>query len=183
MTLALTLGMTIGVKRTGWMMVGELVGVALVAGSAALGVAALMLNYPDIFILFKYLGGLYLGYLGIQQWRSKGKLALTNDTTNLPVNTVWQLALQGFITAVVNPKGWAFFVVLLPPFIDTSIPIAEQLVLLILIILLLELCCLIIYASGGQMLKRLLLHSGNVRLMNRLSGSLMMGVGIWLAFG
>jgi len=32
-------------------------------------------------------------------------------------------------------------------------------------------------------LRRFLMKSGNVRLMNRIAGTLMMGVGIWLAFG
>lgn len=57
MTLALSMGITIGVRRALWMMAGELVGVAVVAVSAAVGVAALMLQYPTAFALFKYAGG------------------------------------------------------------------------------------------------------------------------------
>ncbi|GAL13268.1 putative threonine efflux protein [Vibrio astriarenae] len=75
MTLALTLGMSIGYRRTLWMMVGELAGVAVVSIAAVLGIAAIMLNYPWLFVGFKFLGGTYLLYLGIQMWRSKGKLA------------------------------------------------------------------------------------------------------------
>ncbi|MDX1269520.1 MAG: LysE family transporter, partial [Oceanisphaera sp.] len=60
MTLALSLGMTVGVRRTLWMMVGELVGVGLVACLAVVGVAAVMLQYPQLFQLLKYGGGLYL---------------------------------------------------------------------------------------------------------------------------
>ncbi|HCL11856.1 MAG TPA: threonine transporter RhtB, partial [Alteromonas sp.] len=56
MTLAMTLGMSIGVKRALWMMLGELTGVGLVATLSAVGVAALLLNYPDVFTLFKYAG-------------------------------------------------------------------------------------------------------------------------------
>src|SRR5690554_730251 len=78
MTLALTLGMSIGYRRTLWMMIGELIGVAVVAISAVVGIAAIMLNYPWIFTLFKLLGAGYLLYLGIQMWRSKGKLALSS---------------------------------------------------------------------------------------------------------
>ncbi len=48
MTLALTLGMTIGYKRTLWMMIGELVGVAVVSVSAVVGIAAVMLTYPSL---------------------------------------------------------------------------------------------------------------------------------------
>ena len=42
MTLALSLGMTIGVRRTLWMMAGELVGVALVALATLAGVAIII---------------------------------------------------------------------------------------------------------------------------------------------
>ena len=65
MTLAMVLGMTQGVRRALWMMVGELTGVALVAVSAGAGVAALMLAQPALFTAFKWLGGAYLAYLGI----------------------------------------------------------------------------------------------------------------------
>ena len=60
MTLALTLGMTIGYKRTLWMMAGELVGVAVVAVSAVVGIAAIMLTYPWLFTIFKLIGACYL---------------------------------------------------------------------------------------------------------------------------
>ena len=53
MTLALSLGMTVGVRRTLWMMVGELVGVGLVACLAVVGVAAVMLQYPQLFQLLR----------------------------------------------------------------------------------------------------------------------------------
>lgn len=56
MTLSMTLGMTIGVRRAMWMMLGELVGVGLVAVSAVIGVATLMLRYPEVFAAFKWLG-------------------------------------------------------------------------------------------------------------------------------
>ena len=51
MTLALSLGMSIGLRRSLHMMWGELVGVGLVASAAALGVAALMLQFPQAFVV------------------------------------------------------------------------------------------------------------------------------------
>ena len=181
MTLAMTLGMSIGVKRALWMMLGELAGVGLVATLSAAGVAALLLNYPDVFTVLKYAGGVYLAYTGIQMWMSRGKMAISTDSAAQATEKA--LIMQGFITAIANPKGWAFFVALLPPFLDTGSPLAVQLVSLIAIILLLEFTCLLIYASGGRSLRSLLMKSGNVRLMNRIAGTLMIGVGIWLAAG
>lgn len=180
MTLALTLGMSVGYRRTLWMMIGELAGVALVSISAVLGIAAIMLNYPWLFVVLKFIGGAYLLYLGIEMWRSRGKLAINLETqTTLPKGN-WNLILQGFVTAIANPKGWAFMISLLPPFIDQNADLAPQLTVLISIILMFEFICMSLYATGGKGLKRILGHSENVRVMNRVAGTLMMGVGVWL---
>ncbi|RDB44536.1 LysE family translocator [Halomonas sp. DQ26W] len=183
MTLSMVLGMTQGVRRTLWMMAGELVGVGLVAVAAGVGVAALMLRQPELFALFKWVGGIYLGYLGVMMWRSRGRMAIPLENVDLPPAGRGQLALQGFLTAVANPKGWAFFVALLPPFLDASRALMGQLVVLITLILTIEFLCLLLYAAGGRSLRRLLGVSGNVQLLNRIAGSLMVGVGLWLALG
>ncbi|MDR5899671.1 LysE family translocator [Halomonas vilamensis] len=183
MTLAMVLGMTQGVKRTLWMMIGELIGVGLVAAAAGAGVAALMLKHPEVFAIFKWVGGAYLAYLGVMMWRSRGRMAIPTDMQAGPPAGRWQLAMQGFVTAVANPKGWAFFMVLLPPFLDGSKPLALQLSALIAVILTIELASMLTYATGGKTLRRLLGKSGNVRLLNRIAGTLMIGVGIWLALG
>ncbi|WP_320824395.1 LysE family translocator [Reinekea sp.] len=184
MTLAMTLGITLGVKRTLWMMFGELIGVGLIAAAAVLGVAALLLAEPWVFTAFRWLGGAYLVWLGIQMWRSKGKMAIPTDVLAAgPAISRRALFSQGFVTAIANPKGWAFFMVLLPPFIDRSLAMAPQLSLLIALILLIELSALLAYAVGGSTLNRLLQKSSNVRLLNRIAGSLMLAVGIWLALG
>ncbi|HHF3267655.1 TPA: LysE family translocator [Vibrio diabolicus] len=180
MTLALTLGMSIGYRRTLWMMIGELVGVALVSVSAVLGIAAIMLNYPWMFIALKFIGGVYLLYLGVEMWRSRGKLAINVDNLEKPRSGNVALIMQGFVTAIANPKGWAFMISLLPPFIDQNAALAPQLIVLVSIILLFEFICMSLYATGGKGLKRVLGQSKNVRLMNRIAGTLMMGVGVWL---
>ncbi|HCG9809384.1 TPA: LysE family translocator [Vibrio parahaemolyticus] len=180
MTLAPTLGMSVGYRRTLWMMIGELAGVALVSISAVLGIAAVMLNYPWLFTFLKFGGGAYLLYLGIEMWRSRGKLAINLENSTSAPKGNWNLVLQGFVTAIANPKGWAFMISLLPPFIDQSKALAPQLMVLVSIILLFEFICMSLYATGGKGLKRVLGQSKNVRLMNRFAGTLMMGVGVWL---
>ena len=182
MTLSMSLGMAIGVRRTFWMMWGELFGVGLVCIAAAAGVAAMMLHYPTLFVVFKYAGGAYLLFLGIRLWCSKGKMAIGDHTTKFENIDRGTLALQGFITAIANPKGWAFMISLLPPFINPKFSMAPQMIVLLSIILIIEFFCMVIYASGGQTLRSLLNQKGTVRLLNRIAGSLIAAVGIWLAF-
>ena len=82
MTLALTMGITIGLNNTMKMMVGELLGVLIVAGSAVIGGGAIISSYPMTFLFFKYGGGIYLMFVGYQMFNSKGSLALNLDGTH-----------------------------------------------------------------------------------------------------
>lgn len=59
--------------------------------------------------------------------------------------------------------------------------IAPQLSVLVAIILVTELICMTLYATGGRSLRHFLEKSGNVRILNRIAGTLMIAVGIWLA--
>ena len=182
MTLALTLGMSIGVKKSLHMMWGELIGVGLVGASAGLGVATIMLRFPQVFIALKIIGGLYLIWIGFQMWQSKGSLAIPDQNSVLPVSSKQlDLALNGIITAVANPKGWAFMVSLLPPFINAERDVAPQLLALLSIIMVTEFTSMLAYASGGKSLRIFLSRGDNIRWLNRIAGSLMIGVGVWLA--
>ena len=183
MTLAMTLGMSQGVRRTLWMMWGEMLGVALVAILAVCGVAAIMLQFPAVFYWFKLVGAAYLTWIGLQMWRAKGKLALPQPGTlpaQLPRRTLFS---QGFITAVSNPKGWAFHMALLPPFIDSDLAFWPQLLVLVSIILLLEFGSMLLYASGGKALALFFGKANRVQYLNRIGASLMFGVALWMLLG
>ena len=181
MTLAMTLGMSIGVRRTLWMMIGELLGVASVAIAAVLGVASIMLNYPDAFAILKWVGGAYLIYIGVNMWRAKGKMSV--DTSKPNDVSRKSLFTQGFVTAIANPKGWAFMISLLPPFISVEHAVAPQLLVLLGVIMTTEFLSMLAYATGGKSLRLFLSRGDNIKWMNRIAGSLMGLVGIWLIFG
>ncbi|OFA31016.1 threonine transporter RhtB [Glaciecola punicea] len=181
MSLAMTLGMTIGVKKTLYMMAGEVIGVALVAILAVIGVASIMIQYPTAFTIFKVVGGLYLTYLGIKMWISKIYVELD---TAIPLSSITPIKLttQGFVTAVANPKGWAFMISLLPPFLDIAKPLPIQLLVLVFIIMISELICMLLYANGGKWLRQLLNKSDKAQWVNRIGGGLLVLIGVWLAF-
>ncbi|WP_350635491.1 LysE family translocator [Pseudoalteromonas sp. GW168-MNA-CIBAN-0100] len=179
MTLAMTLGMSIGVRRTLWMMIGELLGVATVAIAAVLGVASVMLNYPDAFAILKWVGGAYLIYIGVNMWRAKGKMSV--DTSKPNDVSRKSLFTQGFVTAIANPKGWAFMISLLPPFISVEHAVAPQLLVLLGVIMTTEFLSMLAYATGGKSLRLFLARGDNIKWMNRIAGSLMILVGVWLA--
>ncbi len=181
MTLAMTLGMSIGIRNTLWMMWGELLGVAIVAIASVIGVSSIMLQLPQLFAVLKFIGAGYLLYVGINMWRSKGKLAISLHHDPRASISKRGLFNQGLFTAIANPKGWAFMISLLPPFISEDYALTPQLSMLVAIILLSEFTCMMLYATGGKTIGKLLTQQSNVQLLNRVSGTLMIMVAIWLA--
>jgi threonine/homoserine/homoserine lactone efflux protein len=180
MTLALTIGLRFGMRAVAWMMTGELIGVGLVASLSAVGVATILLSQPWLFNSFKLAGGAYLMFIGVQMWRAKGKFALSETSVQNLSQSPFSLASQGFTTAIANPKGWAFFVALLPPFLDAEKNMFSQLSIFVLIILGLEALCLMLYGAGGKTLSHFLNKETHRQTLNRISGGLLAGVGIWL---
>jgi threonine/homoserine/homoserine lactone efflux protein len=175
MTLSMSLGIAVGVRRALWMMLGELAGIALVSVAAMAGVAALLVGAPEVFGAFKLVGAAYLLWMAWGAWNaSVGALAVA------PAMTRAGLCAQGFVTAVSNPKAWAFQAALLPPFIDTAAPLAPQMAVLLGLIVLIEFACLLAYAEGGRRLSDLLVRRGQGRLLNRISAALMAAVAVWL---
>jgi homoserine/homoserine lactone efflux protein len=182
MTLAMTLGISVGYKKTLWMMWGELLGVAVVAVASVLGVAKIMLSYPEIFTFLKLFGAIYLTYIAINMWQAKSKLAIDIKIENTRVSKQ-RLLQQGFITAISNPKGWAFMVSLLPPFINSQQSLAPQLIILVAIILISEFICMTLYATGGKTLARYLTKKNKISHLNKVSACLMMIIALWLLLG
>ena len=82
---------------------------------AVLGISALIAASPLAFTALKTGGGLYLVWLGIQAWRSRGQVK--------PVaakgrgETLFQLFAKGLVANAINPKVVLFFLSFLPQFI------------------------------------------------------------------
>ncbi len=180
MTLSLSLGISIGVRRTLWMMLGELTGIALVAIAALGGASTLLLSSPNIFSAAKLIGAAYLLWSAIRAWRAPTNLSIGE---NHALATVGQLISQGFVTAISNPKAWIFFAALLPPFIDPQKPLLPQASLLLSAMIFIEFTCLLLYAQGGRVLRDYLGNRGLGRWLNRIAAGLMVGVAAWLVFG
>lgn len=177
--LCMSLATSIGVRRTQWMMLGEITGMGSVAVAAVLSIAAILHAQPDIFRVLKVAGCGYLVFLGWKSWQSAPEAA--SSGFRIPQTRV-SLAGLGFATAITNPKVWALYVALLPPFVDPARPLARQLTVMLLMIVAVELLCLYLYAMGGRMLGRLLDQASSRAHIGRVLGVLMALMGVWILF-
>ena len=177
MTLAFTLGISVGFRKTLWMMLGELAGVATVALSVGLGVAQVLTVYPDAMVWLTLGGGAYLLYVAVSMWRTVEASSLNAEKSRSLSRS--QLIAVGYNTAVLNPKGWAFLIAIFPGFIDDSLSLGLQLGILIPIFLVSEFISLCLYASGGRQLALWFSKPEHGVKLNRTAALMVFLVSVW----
>lgn len=99
------------------------VGAFVHIAAAAVGISALLVTSALAFTVLKWIGALYLTYLGIQMLRAsfKGEARLVTFQP-LPACDLRQVFLQGVLTNVLNPKVAVFFLAFLPQFVSPDAP-------------------------------------------------------------
>ena len=180
MTLAFTLGLSIGYQRTLWMMLGELSGVATVFTTTFWSLGWLLSRDPIYFKVVSLLGGTYLLYLAYQLFRQTPEAIKARDLEN---TSPMALAILGYITAVSNPKGWAFLIALLPGFVASDGPLFPQFLIMMGIMLTTEFISMTVYATGGQWLASRLSDGSGVMNANRIAASMLTLAALWVLSG
>ncbi|MDC9824409.1 LysE family translocator [Devosia sp. ZB163] len=144
----------------------------------ALGLEVVMGLVSEAFTVIKFVGAAYLVWIGFKMFTSSGKLEMGEPGERLPLGRyIWQGALINWS----NPKTLLFLGAFLPQFVDMSRPAFEQIMVLGLIVMAVATFTDAIYAilAGSA---RQLLTQARVRMMNRVSGIILMIGGVWLAF-
>lgn len=85
---------------------------------AAFGLSLVLKNSVTAFNLVKFLGAMYLIYMGIKSIKSKEMLAVNKG--NKKREDLKKAFFQGLITNLLNPKIILFFLAFLPQFVDTN---------------------------------------------------------------
>jgi len=167
---------------------GPLAGLAVVAGTqvgifsqvvvVALGFDAIMGFFmAQAFDWLKLAGALYLVYLGFSMLRSSGKLA---NGKELKQQSLFRLAVRGFVVNWSNPKTLLFIGAFIPQFVSTDQPALAQIMVLgvifVAVTTLIDASYGVAAGSAGRALS-----TARVRTVNRVSGAILMLGGAWLS--
>ncbi len=118
-------GMTEGLRRGWWSVLGLQIGLMLQLVLVAAGVGALVAASAIAFTVIKWLGVAYLAYLAVRQWRTAPRdLRAQVDVT--VSSSRGGLLLRGFLVNATNPKGLVFFLAALPQFVVPTAPLLPQ---------------------------------------------------------
>ena len=142
-----------------------------------LGLGALLATSAFWFTAVKWVGGLYLLYLGIKLLRA-GTSSAKFATPAAP-GSHWRLFANTYLVTALNPKGIVFFVAFLPQFISPGAGVPQQLWVLAVTFVALATLNATLYAVFALSARRLLSSSAAQRRFNLAGGSLLSAVGVW----
>ncbi len=147
---------------------------------AAFGLGAILQASDILFFIIKIVGAMYLAYLGIKLIRTnKSELDLSHESPVSPKS----LFFQGAASNISNPKITIFYFAFLPQFIQTDIgnPMLTFLILGTTFAILTFLIKAPIGFGAGFYSKWLRSHPAFQMWLNRVSGTLLIALGIRLA--
>jgi len=174
-TLVITTGATRGVRPALATVVGTTLGNALLLTAIALGLSWVLANALILFDVMRWAGAAYLIYLGVQMWRGAAKAA-----NPLPVADHVHFA-RGLAVALTNPKTIVFFTAFLPQFIDPSLPAGRQLAVMCVVSALMAGTTDTAWAIAAGLGRAWFMRPSRAKLLARLSGTVLIGGGIWLS--
>lgn len=174
--LALTHGALHGSRKTLFTIAGGLLGFLALIALCMFGIGALLQASVLWLTALKWMGGLYLAWLGFKLWRSPPVAVNFDDAAQ--VTRPWSLFRQGLLTAGTNPKGLLFFSALLPQFIDPQRNLAVQFLIVAATYLTTEFLTEYALASAATRIRPWLARVG--RSFNRVCGGLFVAIGLAL---
>ena len=117
-----TIGRALSLGRLGGVLsvVGNTLGHVPLVAAVALGVGVVIAQSVIAFTVIKLVGAAYLIYLGVQAIRHRHRARGVVDVTAPTPKSAFRQIAEGFVVGMTNPKTIAFFVAVLPQFVDPA---------------------------------------------------------------
>lgn len=144
-----------------------------------MGLGAILAASAALFSVLKFMGAIYLVYLGIKLWRlhpEKHEISVVADKASSR-----SLFKSAFVVTALNPKSIAFFVAFLPQITNPQCQTIPQLIILGTTFLLLAALNATLYSIFAGQLRDTMKRSSIRRCFNRCGGSVLIAAGIFTA--
>ena len=168
-----------GVRAGAGVIAGIIVADLIYFAFALIGMSAISEAAGNAFIVIKLVAALYLVWLGVKMWKSELVTDLSNSSVSSPRFS--KNFIEGLAVNLTNPKAILFFAALLPTFVNLAeITLVDAAVLMTIIVIVgggtdLVYVLLAAYVRKGMRTIRA------QRLLNRIGGATLIGVGAGVA--
>lgn len=165
---------------------GRFTAFAIMVIAVSLGLNAILQASTLVFTLIKWVGVLYLGWLGVKTILSSREEyedeQLEECESQGDSSNAWHYAKQEFMVAAANPKALLLFTVFLPQFISSGTrDVGGQIFVVGAVYILIEFICATVYATLGGQLKNIGLSGRVKRNLDRITGGIMLALAAWLS--
>ena len=150
--------------------------------AAAFGLSAILATSATAFVIVKWLGAIYLAYLGVKLMLERSPASA--EVAAFPSERPWAIYRAGLLTNVLNPKVALFFMAFLPQFVAPTADsrIAAFLFLGAIFIFNGTLWCLVLVWGASAVSRRLRQRRSSGLVLKRATGAVFVGLGARLAF-
>ncbi|SEI59584.1 Threonine/homoserine/homoserine lactone efflux protein [Allopseudospirillum japonicum] len=179
--LCLSTGVTRGLQQAFFAALGSLLATTGILTLSFAGLGAVIVSSDAIFHLIKWVGAVYLIYLGLKLLLAKQEDYTLEKKTDGPQKRDLANFFSGFLVGVSNPKAILFFTALFPQFIDPQTSLWTQYLIFVITFVVLELAWLMTYAYLGVKSSSWIFAKGRAKLFNRLTASVFITAGALLS--
>ncbi len=178
MARSMSQGPQAGFSAAGGMAIGSFVYVL----ATALGIAAIFKYSPLAYTALKLFGAAYLVYLGFQYF--KAQATDTEQAKTITIMSSAKIFRQSIVVELTNPKTALFFLAFLPQFVaPESGSVVMQLIMLGSVYGVIALCCdLSVALLSGKLGTWLAQHPSAIYWQDRLTGSILVGLGVFIGY-
>ena len=177
---AMSAGLNHGFRRGYFTTFGLILGIWTQVIVVAVGLGALVAASGTAFLVVKWLGVVYLIWLGIAQWRAPPTPMVANADKGAVV-TRRSMILRAWMINAVNPKGTVFLLAVVPQFINLSQPLLPQYLIITATLTFTDLVVMAGYTVLASRVLGALKSPAHIRAMNRTFGGLFVLAGSLLA--
>jgi threonine/homoserine/homoserine lactone efflux protein len=154
--------------------------------AGALGVSAIVMASAELFTALKWLGALYLIWLGVRTFRSARRDGAMQvlDAGNSPAVGASRAFREGMWVEALNPKTAAFFLAFIPQFVSpASGSVTLQFIVLGLVSVALNTAVDVVVAFGASKIRdNAADHPRRIRRIREASGGALVALGVGLLF-
>jgi len=176
--LVLSYSIAHGRKSTLPVVAGVALGDSVAITFSLIGLGTLLAASAFWFTMIKWIGGLYLIYLGVRLMRGVIK-PVQLQAAEIKQASARKLFANAFIVTALNPKSIVFFIALLPQFISAAHPAVAQLWILGITFVVLATIGATSYALFAASIRRFLATPRAQKAYAYIGGGLLCVAGIW----
>ncbi|QXI40092.1 LysE family translocator [Pseudomonas xantholysinigenes] len=165
-----------GARSTLSFVAGMVLGNAVWLLVATLGLAALAVQFEQVFVAIKWLGVAFVLFMAWNLWSSNVELPQAPQPRSASKGL-----LAGVLLTLGNPKAVVFFGAVLPHAFDLTALSAPEVVFILALGIVIDLTIQLAYLLAGARLRRIIQSPHAMKRLNRVSAGTMTGCAGWMA--